>query len=283
MHKDLMDFSSQNQTLYDNFINKGIVQKMLRDIFPGYVDVNPSQIFVYSYVSFRQKYLIEIIVQYKTMLIPLQLDFVTIIKRVNDNTIELPDMYGYKSKFYVDNGKYNSNFFLTVMPRESTKYNHKLHTSFFGEKESEIFNKFYNIFYKKGEKSINYTQKVFDSFTNPDRHLFLDVKSNYQVGDQWHYLNITTDDITPSKKSTEFCFDVRSNNHTYGAKSKFSDLEECMNNDLKTLPELFRQMLLRFEDITDELIPYCENHIELFDYYDKNLDTIRTIKKMVDI
>lgn len=283
MYPDMLDFSKQNACFYKNFVNHSLLQKMMATVFPGYSDVKPEQIFIYNYIVFRQKYLIELIVQYKNMLIPLQLDFVTDVKRVNDRVVEFPKLYGYKSRFYVDNGKYNSNFFLTVMPRESTEYYHENHVEFFGEKESEIFTKFYKTFYKKGQQSINYTQRVYDSFIKSDRNISLDIKSYYSTGDHGHYINMYTDDVSPTKKASEFNLDVKSNINDYGAKGKFEDFNNCLKDDLKTIPELFRKMFMEREDVTEELIPLFDSHIELFDYYDKNLETIRTIKKMSDI
>lgn len=282
MYSDLIDYSNQRSAHHKSFFSNIAIQSTLLSAFPGYKSILKKQVYVYSFVCFRQKYLIELLIQYKGMVIPIHLDLET---KIIDG-VEKPNEFSYSTAFQIKDGFYNSNMVPTIY-LEDQEYNHDWHVEFFGLKEMLFFDRFFEKFYNAGKQSIHFKQKVYDKVKpEPDcdyRKVFFDVTSYYLNEDNGHFINMYTNQQNDKKPPEKFYMNVKSMNHNYSADNTFSAFMECFNSEFDFVSEFFRKMLLHREAVVEELIPSFDNYIDLFNYVDSNIENIRAVKKMMEI
>ncbi len=265
--------NKKNKTI---FLNNKFIQKTLSDTFPGYCNVCPEDIIVYSYIFFRTQYLIEVVLKYKQYYIPMRLD----IKVSFDNNIEKLKFISYSYNLSLSNNKYTSNMLSHLTPFNKEEFEFDTFKDFFG-KRFDFFENLYNSFYSK-KQSINLKETVVSDLVSEDK-IFFDLKLEYLDGLNDHFFNIYScqKEVDNFPKKVHFEIKTMNCNHSYSIP--YNAFMECYNSKFNTLSEFIRYSYLDRYKLDDELIPNFDNYIELIVFFDEHKDKIFEVRDMSKI
>ena len=146
-----IDFEQQGIKRKQVFINDKLCRKVLNELFPVMESVSNNDINVVSYVIFRRKRLIDIVVRYKDLYLPMSLDFS--IDTDIDECIKEYQAF-YKFHISIENDQLQSFLF-----DDNRKSDFNVHTfkEFLGD-DAERFTILYDSYYNKENSSMKCRQ-----------------------------------------------------------------------------------------------------------------------------
>ena len=278
-----INFSQKGNKRKQAFVNDKLARLVLQDVFPVLKDVSNDDIHVINYVVFRTKRLIDVIIRYKDLCLPVALNFSI------DTDLEGNHLKGYRAiyKFHIaiKNNKMQSVLFDA---HHEIEFNVDTFKEFLGE-DNLRFNTLYDSYYNAHNCPMQFKQHVakghkngqalqpqrafeaqFEYFTDTSSCCFSLSNNDIETREESEWVEVVQYRLTPLKGTIAGRFD---NN----------DFWSIIQDDPSMIAEPFRIAIQRHYNVDDYVIPHFDSHTELFDFFNQEQHRIQEISEMIKI
>lgn len=268
------------------FVNDTFSRIVLNEVFPVLQDVSNDDIHVINYVVFRTKRLIDVIIRYKDLCLPMALDF-----SINTD-LEGSHMRGYRAiyKFHLLIKEDRMKSVLFDRQHES-EFNVETFKEFLGD-DSLRFNTLYDSYYNAHNCPMQFKQHVAKGCKNGQ-----ELKHQISFESQFEYFTDITD-------TSSYCFSLWNNDIENreekewiediqyrlmllkdNISGRFVDMDfwSVIRDNPSMIAEPFRVAIQQHYKVDDYVIPHFDSHIKLFDFFNSEQHRIQAISEMIKI
>lgn len=280
-----IDFEQKKSKHKIDFVADTFARTVLGQVFPVLKNISNGDIHVIHYVNFRTKRLIDIVVRYKNICIPLALDL-SIDTDLNATRI-LGFKAGYKFNISVKNDYVQS---LIFDPMELQHFDAETFSEFLGD-DSVKFSIFYKHYYNKNTTPMKMKQqgsviKLEDGTIK--REISFDADFQYLSSNTGFFFNFYSESIDHKLKNNErkeivYYQLLPMDGKISGVFSEDFDFWTMIENDPRMISEPFRIAIQNHYKVDEHVVPHFDSHIDLFNYYNENQERIKAISEMIKI
>lgn len=278
-----INFSQKGNKRKQAFINDKLARLVLQDVFPVLKDVSNDDIHVINYVVFRTKRLIDVIIRYKDLCLPVALNFSI------DTDLKGYFIQGYRAiyKFHIAIKEDKMKSVLFDGYSESD-FNVETFKEFLGE-DNLRFNTLYDSYYNAHNCPMQFKQHVakgykngqalqpqrafeaqFEYFTDTSSCCFSLSNNDIETREESEWVEVVQYRLTPLKGTIAGRFDN-------------TDFWSIIQDDPSMIAEPFRIAIQRHYNVDDYVIPHFDSHTELFDFFNQEQQRIQEISEMIKI
>lgn len=280
-----IDFEQKKSKHKTSFLADTFARTVLNQVFPAMKNIGNNDINVIHYVNFRTKRLIDVIIRYKNILIPLALDL-SIDTDLNATRI-LGFKAGYKFNISIKNDLFQS---LIFDPTEFQPFDAENFIEFLGY-DSIKFSLFHKHYYNKNNTPMKMKQqgsvRQLEDGTI-QRDISFDADFQYLSSYTGFFFNFYSDSIEHKLKNNEkkgvvYYQLLPMAGKIAGSFSEDFDFWKTIENNPGMISEPFRIAIQNHYKVDDHVVPHFDSHIDLFNYYNENQERIKSISEMIKI
>lgn len=278
-----INFSQVGNKRKQAFVNDKFARIVLNEVFPVMKDVSNDNIHVISYVIFRTKRLIDVIIRYKDLCLPMALDFSI------DTDLEGIRIRGYRAIYklhvLIEEDRMQSVLFDTQCDSE---FNVDTFKEFLGE-DNVRFNTLYESYYNSHNCPMQFKQNVAKG-KKEDKYF----KPQFAFESQFEYFTDATsycfslwnNDIE-NREEKEWIEDIQYRlmllKDTISGRFVDMDFWSVIQENPSMIAEPFRVAIQKHYKVDDYVIPHFDSHTELFDFFNSEQHRIQAISEMIKI
>jgi hypothetical protein len=278
-----IDFVQQGNKRKKAFVVDTFARKVLNDIFPVIQDLSNNDIHVINYVVFRGKRLIDVIVRYKDLCLPMALDFSI------DSDLDCTYIKGYRA-MYKFNISIANDRFQSILFDDNREDNFNVDTlkEFLGA-DAERFSILYDSYYNKDNSPMQYKQHVLKAAapdSKPTSDVSFDCEFQYMSESSGFFFNIYSNGIEYKKnvaRVEELSYQLKPMEGIISGKFTSIDFWATIKDNPSMISEPFRFAIKKHYNVDEYVIPHFDSHIELFDFYNAEKIRIKEISDMLKI
>ena len=277
------DFEQHGIKRKKAFVDDKLARKVLNELFPVMQCVSNNDSNVVNYVVCSRKRLIDNVVRYKDLYLPIALDFSI------DTDLDGLHIKGYQA-FYtfhlsIDNDQLQS--FVFDNNRKSD-FNVKTLQEFLGE-EAERFTILYDSYYNKESSPMEFRQhglKVTSIEHEPIREVSFNCKFKYRNTTSTFSFNIYSNALGYKQdvdRVEELSYQLKPMEGIIEGQFTTLDFWKTIKDNPSMIAEPFRVAIQKHYNVDEYVIPYFDSHIELFDFYNEEQTRIQEVSEMLKI
>lgn len=279
----MIDFVQKGNKRKQAFVVDNFAREVLDEIFPVIQNLSNNDIHVINYVVFRGKRLIDVIVRYKDLCLPMALDFSI------DSDLDCTYIKGYRAMYKFNISIANDRFQSILFDdNREDSFNVDTLKEFLGG-DAERFSILYDSYYNKDNSPMQYKQHVL-KVRSPDTKLKADISFDcefqYLNKTSGFFFNIYSNGIEYKKnieRVEELCYQLKPMEGTISGQFTSIDFWSTVKENPSMISEPFRVAIQKHYNVDDYVIPHFDSHIELFDFYNAEKTRIKEISEMIKI
>lgn len=278
-----IDFEQYGIKRKEAFVMDEFAHTVLNELFPVMKGISNGDIHVINYVIFRGKRLIDVVIRYKDLCLPMALDFSI------DSDLERRQIKGYRA-FYKFNISISNDKMQSILFDDSrdSDFNVKTFKEFLGG-DVERFNILYDSYYNKDNSPMQYKQHVLkttsmDAYSTND--ISFDCEFQYMSETSGFFFNIYSNAIEYKKnvdRVEELSYQLKPMDGIISGKFTTIDFWQTIKDNPSMIAEPFRVAIQKHYNVDDYVIPHFDSHIELFNFYNNEQKRIQEISEMIKI
>lgn len=280
-----IDFLQVKEKRKKAFVDDKLLRIVFNQVFPSLKDISNDDIHVLNYVRFRSKRLLDIVVRYKNIIIPIALDF-SIESDESSRTIRSFRAL-YKFKISIDKGEFESILFNIDTIKDFDVDTFKEFLGDDGERFNILYDNYYN--YNSPMQMKQHVMKIKNVDGRIKTDIAFDVDFHYMNETSGFFFNIYSNELDLGANDREkirveeLSYQLKPMDGVISGKFNQIDFWATIKDDPSMIAEPFRLAIQKHYNVDEYVIPHFDSHIELFNFYNQEQTRIKEISEMIKI